>query len=60
MATTAAATGFVAFDGVCGCDCDCDVGVFGDVLTAGELGMRFDDGGLALLAGNCGGLSSPV
>lgn len=41
--------------------CDCDVAVaFGDFLINGELlGMRFVDGGLALLAGICGGLSAP-
>lgn len=41
--------------------CDCDVVAFGDFLINGELpGMRFVDGGLALLAGICGGLSAPA
>lgn len=41
--------------------CDCDVVAFGDFLIKGELlGMRFVDGGLALLAGICGGLSAPA
>lgn len=41
--------------------CDCDVVAFGDFLINAELlGMRFVDGGLALLAGICGGLSTPA
>lgn len=40
---------------------DCDVVAFGDFLINGKLlGMRFVDGGLALLAGICGGLSAPA
>lgn len=43
------------------CCCDCDVVAFGDFLITVELlGMRFVDGGLALLAGICGGLSAPA
>lgn len=41
--------------------CDCDVVAFGDFFANVELlGMRFVDGGLALLAGICGGLSAPI
>ena len=41
--------------------CDCDIVAFGDFLNNGKLlGMRFVDGGLALLAGICGGLSAPA
>lgn len=39
----------------------CDAVAFGDFLINAELlGMRFVDGGLALLAGICGGLSAPA
>lgn len=52
-----AAGGFAA-----GLTCDCDVVVaVGDFFINAELlGMRFVDGGLALLAGICGGLSAPA
>lgn len=53
VTATGGATEFVDF--ALGCD------AVGDDLAAGEFGMlRFVDGGLALLAGICGGLSAPL
>lgn len=57
-AVTVAAGGFAA---ALTFTCVCDLLAFGDFFINVELlGMRFVDGGLALLAGICGGLSAPV
>lgn len=50
----------MAVDDGCGFVVVCACVVLGDLLFVGVFGMRLVAGGLALLAGICGGLSPPA